>query len=131
MKPESVRALNPTRCLCCGGALRVTRLRCERCGIGYEGEFCSPRLARLEPEQRHFAEQFILAGGNLRRLESRLGLSYPTLRNRLDRLIEALENERRRDRARRLELLRAIEQGSMKPEEGMRLLDALEGMVDE
>jgi hypothetical protein len=127
MKAEATRVLNPAHCLCCGGALTITRLSCAGCGLGYEGEFHRPRLARMEPEQRRFAEQFILASGNLRKMEERLGLSYPTVRSRLDKLIDSLQLELQRDDSRRREILTAIEQGELSADQGMRLLDALEG----
>lgn len=127
MKAEAMRVLNPAHCLCCGGALTITRLSCAGCGLGYEGEFHRPRLARMEPEQRRFAEQFILASGNLRKMEERLGLSYPTVRSRLDKLIDSLQLELQRDDSRRREILTAIEQGELSADQGMRLLDALEG----
>ncbi|UTW11520.1 DUF2089 domain-containing protein [Marinobacterium rhizophilum] len=127
MKAEKAPVPNPARCLCCGGALRITRLSCADCGLGYEGDFHRPRLARLDAEQRRFAEQLILAGGNLRKMEERLGLSYPTVRSRLDKLIDSLQLELQRDESRKREILTAIEQGEVSANEGLRLLDALEG----
>ncbi|NPA27207.1 MAG: DUF2089 domain-containing protein, partial [Chloroflexi bacterium] len=83
----------PTQCPLCGGPVVVTRLRCERCDITIEGRFtpylASP-LARLTPEQLRFVEAFLRAEGKFSRLEKELGLSYPTLRNRLREILRAM-----------------------------------------
>jgi len=81
------------RCPVCGEALEVTRLECRHCGSALEGHFELGRLARLSPEQLAFVETFVRCEGRLNRMEEELGVSYPTVRNRLNEVIRALGYE--------------------------------------
>jgi len=111
----------PSRCPFCEGPLVVTRLHCERCDTTIEGrfspQFASP-LARLTPEQLRFVEAFLRAEGKFSRLEKELGLSYPTLRNRLREILRALGFRPADDEPGR--------KRSVSPEERQRILDDLE-----
>ncbi|MFH1084694.1 MAG: DUF2089 domain-containing protein [Chloroflexota bacterium] len=78
------------RCPVCAEALEVTRLECRHCGSAIEGHFELGRLARLAPEQIAFVETFVRCEGRLNRMEDELGVSYPTVRNRLNEVIRAL-----------------------------------------
>src|SRR5690606_3276886 len=76
----------PGTCPVCGETLAVRRLHCRRCDTGVEGHFEMPRLARLSPEQQVFVETFLKVRGNIREMERELGVSYPTVRSRLDEI---------------------------------------------
>lgn len=78
------------RCPACGGVLEVRRLQCPRCETAVEGRFSPSPYAALDPDQAEFLELFLRARGNLREVERVLGLSYPTVRARLDVLLQAL-----------------------------------------
>jgi hypothetical protein len=78
------------RCPACGEALEVRRLQCPACATAVEGRFPPSPYAALAPEQAAFLEVFLRARGNLREVERVLGLSYPTVRGRLDGVLEAL-----------------------------------------
>ncbi|HUA35536.1 MAG TPA: DUF2089 domain-containing protein [Candidatus Binataceae bacterium] len=78
------------KCPSCDGALSVARLECAKCDIGIEGEFSMPPLLRLSPAQIDFVEVFIKNRGSIRDVERELGVSYPTVRGRLDDVIRAL-----------------------------------------
>ena len=77
-------------CPVCSGELSVTRLRCGDCGTVIEGEFGVGRFARLTREQTLVLESFLRSRGNLRDMERELGISYPTVRARVEALIRAL-----------------------------------------
>ncbi len=77
-------------CPVCSGELAVTRLRCGDCGTVIEGEFGVGRFARLTREQTVVLESFLRSRGNLRDMERELGISYPTVRVRVEALIRAL-----------------------------------------
>lgn len=77
-------------CPVCEGELRVTRLHCATCGTALEGQFSVGRFSRLSREQLALLESFLRARGNLRELERELGISYPTIRNRLEALLRSL-----------------------------------------
>jgi hypothetical protein len=77
-------------CPVCSGELAVTRLNCRSCGTTLEGEFSVGRFGRLTKEQLALLESFLRSRGNLRDMERELGLSYPTIRGRVEALVRAL-----------------------------------------
>ena len=102
-------------------------MRCSGCGVAYEGVFHLPRLARLEAAHQGLAEQILLAAGNLKEVAGRLEISYPTLRKRVDALIDALAALGRDDAAASQGFLDAVEAGAMAPEEAARRIRELSG----
>ncbi len=77
-------------CPICSGELSVTRLHCRACGTSLEGEFSVGRFARLGREQFALLESFLRSRGNLKEMERELGISYPTVRARVEALLRAL-----------------------------------------
>lgn len=77
-------------CPICSGELAVTRLHCRSCGTTLEGDFSVGRFARLTREQFALLESFLRSRGNLKEMERELGISYPTVRARVDSLLRAL-----------------------------------------
>jgi len=77
-------------CPVCAGELTVTRLHCRSCGTALEGEFGVGRFGRLDREQMSLLESFLRSRGNLKEMERELGISYPTVRGRVDALVRAL-----------------------------------------
>ena len=77
-------------CPVCEQELSVTRLHCRSCGTTLDGDFRVGRFGRLTREQLELLEGFLRSRGNLREMERETGLSYPTLRGRVDALIRAL-----------------------------------------
>src|SRR5919205_3961288 len=77
-------------CPVCSNELSVTRLHCKSCGTTIEGEFSVGRFGRLTREQTTVLESFLRSRGNLRDIERELGISYPTVRARVEALVRAL-----------------------------------------
>jgi hypothetical protein len=77
-------------CPVCSNELSVTRLHCDSCGTTLEGEFSVGRFGRLSREQLILLESFLRSRGNLRDMERELGISYPTVRSRVEALVRAL-----------------------------------------
>jgi hypothetical protein len=77
-------------CPVCAGDLTITRLHCRSCGSALEGEFVPGRFGRLDREQMAVLESFLRSRGNLKEMERELGISYPTVRARVDALVRAL-----------------------------------------
>ena len=113
------------RCSYCGEGMRITKLTCEACGLSHEGDFFTPRLARLTPDEQRFVELFVLASGSLKQMAELQGVSYPTVRGRLDRLIEKLRQEQQRDDSLKQKILQDIEAGRIAPKQGMRMIEAI------
>src|ERR671911_3040306 len=77
-------------CPVCSGELTIARLHCRDCGTALEGEFGVGRFGRLDREQMALLESFLRSRGNLKEMERELGISYPTVRGRVDALVRAL-----------------------------------------
>jgi hypothetical protein len=76
----------PERCPACAGRLQVTSLACPHCETRIEGAFHVCPLCSLEGGDRALLELFLRVRGNAKEVERMLGVSYPTVRARLDRL---------------------------------------------
>lgn len=105
----------PTTCPICGGEIAVTRIYCRECDTTIEGRFSPGPFSQLTPEQLQFVEAFIRHEGKITRMEGELGLSYPTIRNRLHDVIRALGYEPGGD-----------EPGGLSDEERQRILEDLD-----
>jgi hypothetical protein len=77
-------------CPICSSELSVTRLHCASCGTTLEGDFSVGRFGRLSRDQVTLLESFLRSRGNLREMERELGISYPTVRSRVEALVRAL-----------------------------------------
>jgi hypothetical protein len=122
----------PTRCPLCGGEITVTRIYCRDCDTTLEGRFAGGPFAQLTPEHLAFVETFVRCEGKITRMEIELGLSYPTIRNRLLEVIRALgyepggEESTRLSDAERQRILEDLDQGRISADEAMRLLQESE-----
>lgn len=83
----------PGHCPVCGENMIITRLHCPQCDVTIEGRFSLGRLATLSPEQLEFVEVFVRNEGKITRVEKELGISYPTVRSRLDDIIISMGYE--------------------------------------
>jgi len=119
------------QCPVCGEALEVTRLQCPSCRTAVEGRFTLDRFARLNSEQLAFLEAFLRARGVIKDVEEALGISYPTVRGRLDELLRTLDlgddRERERERERRRIILADLSDGKISSEDAMTMLAGLKG----
>ena len=127
---EHLRSMaNPViaRCPICAETLSVARLECASCGTHIEGSFALGRFHHLTVEQVEFLETFIKARGNFKDVERELGMSYPTVRSRLDAVIRALgfpsQAEPDREAERRKEILRELADGRIAPDDAAQLLE--------
>ena len=115
------------RCPICAETLTVARLECGSCGTRIEGSFGLGRFHHLTAEQLEFLETFIKARGNFKDVERELGISYPTVRSRLDAMIRALgfpsQAEPDREAERRKEILRELADGRIAPDDAAQLLE--------
>ncbi|MDQ4078169.1 MAG: DUF2089 domain-containing protein [Chloroflexota bacterium] len=130
----------PTSCPFCEGELLVQRLYCRGCDITIDGHFSVGslsefdetqmpvlrRFARLSPEQLQFLEAFVRCEGKLNRLEEEIGLSYPTLRSRLNDVVRDLgfspREEEKAQAVDRRKVLNDLQAGRISTEEATQLL---------
>ena len=120
--------MNPiNQCPSCGGVLELRELACARCDIAVRGRFARCEFCDLPEEQLSFLRLFVSRRGNLREVERELGLSYPTVRSRLDDLLRALgyvvapiPAADRQERKRRV--LDDLREGRITPEDAVKAL---------
>ena|SRR6266542_3370707 len=79
----------PSRCPSCATELVVSRLQCPACGTEVAGRFAQGRLVNLPEPHASLLELFLRVRGNAKEMERELGLSYPTVRARLDEAFTA------------------------------------------
>ena len=107
---------------CDSREFEISRLRCTKCETSIEGRFKISKLGRLSTEHQNFIEIFIKCRGNIKDVERELGISYPTVRSKLDRVIQALGYSVEGAVKRRREVLLALEKKEMTPEEAVNAL---------
>jgi len=108
-----------------GAAVVVERVRIPEKGIAVEGEFTLPELARLTLEDQVFIVAFLRSHGSIKEMEQTFGVSYPTIKARLNRissLLNFVENDPAPGGA---EVLARLKTGEISAEEAIRALEAL------
>ncbi len=81
----------PKECPSCGRVLRVRSMYCRACDTQIVGDYPLPPLMRLAEEDQRFVIDFVMCSGSLKEMAARMGLSYPSVRNRLDEIIGELQ----------------------------------------
>lgn len=71
--------------------LRVSHLCCDNCDTVVHGNYPLPVFLKLAAREQEFILQFFLTGGSLKEMAAQLGVSYPTVRNQLDDMIEHIK----------------------------------------
>jgi len=80
----------PPRCPSCGATLRVVRLECPVCQTDVTGSFDLCPVCRLDAENRTLFDAFMRARGNVKQVQRELGLSYPTVRQKIVEMFGAM-----------------------------------------
>ncbi|MFN3411482.1 MAG: DUF2089 domain-containing protein [Exilispira sp.] len=117
------------RCPVCRESMIVTSLLCKKCNLTISGEFELDDFFKLTSDQLLFVKTFIRNRGNIKEVEKELGISYPTVRNKLDEIIEALGYKvEGKDyfQNRRKEILARLEKGEITSEQAIALLKEIE-----
>ncbi len=118
------------QCPTCGQELEITHLRCTFCETEISGRYQPCRFCKLSPDSFRFLESFVRNRGNVKDMERELGISYWTVRSRLNDVIEELGFEVDSDReqemkARRQEILEQVARGEISAAEAANLLSQL------
>ena len=82
----------PVNCPSCESALTVSQLSCTDCDTVISGNFSLPVILKLTPEDQEFLFEFILSSGSLKKMAAKMEKSYPTVRNKLDDIIERISH---------------------------------------
>ena len=114
-----------SRCPVCNHELTVVRLKCDSCETVIENNFRLSKFDYLSDEELYFTETFIWCRGKIKEVEKELGISYPTVRSKLDAIIKKLGYESKNDEqssAKKEEILKALENGEITAEEAIAQL---------
>ncbi|MGA2216701.1 MAG: DUF2089 domain-containing protein [Terracidiphilus sp.] len=108
-----------------GSALVVERVRFVDKQVSIEGQFVLPELARLSLEDQIFITAFIRAHGSIKEMEQVFGVSYPTIKARLNRIGGLLQFVEVNPSPSRAEVLERLKSGEINAEEAIRALEGL------
>ena len=119
------------KCPGCAGGLGITAVACAVCQLEIKGSVRSHWLIGLDSDQLDFLLTFVRCRGVIRDIEALLGVSYPTVRSRIDQLVNAVEQGLEESQSSatpldsRIAILNRLASGEISPERAMALLDAL------
>jgi hypothetical protein len=108
-----------------GCSLVVERVRLPEKQIAIEGEFMLPELARLTFDDQVFITAFLRSHGSIKEMEQVFGVSYPTIKARLNRIAGQLEYVDNNPSPSRAEVLERLKNGEIDAAEAIRALEAL------
>ena len=106
-----------------GKAIVVERVRLPEKDLAIEGSFELPDLARLSADDQIFVTAFVRAHGSIKEMERIFGVSYPTIKSRLNRIAGALEFVETNPMPSRTEILDRLKNGDITAEEAIRELE--------
>jgi len=105
-----------------GAPLIVERVRIADTGIALEGAFALPPLAQLTLEDQVFVAAFIRAHGSIKEMEQVFGVSYPTIKSRLNRLSQSLPFVDSNPAPSRSDILDRLQRGELTPDQAVSAL---------
>jgi len=108
-----------------GSLLLIERVSIPEKGIAVEGQFALPELARLSLEDRVFVVAFLRSHGSIKEMEQTFGVSYPTIKSRLNRISGQLQFIETNPSPSRAEVLERLKAGEINADEAIRALEAL------
>lgn len=112
-----------TQCPVCNSKLTVTKLKCKKCSTVIENDFELSKFSYLTADQLNFAEVFIKCRGNIKDVEKELGISYPTVRGKIEDLIASLGYAPIREKEdNSAEIIDKLEKGEITAEQALNLL---------
>src|SRR5271166_4393455 len=108
-----------------GQSLAVERVRLQEKGITIEGCFELPQLARLAFEDQVFVTAFVRCHGSIKEMEQIFGVSYPTIKSRLNKIAQSLEFVEINPGPSRAEVLDRLNRGDITAEQAIEELEGL------
>jgi hypothetical protein len=108
-----------------GQPILVERVRIPDKDIIIEGRFELPQLARLNQEDQVFITAFVRSHGSIKEMEQIFGVSYPTIKSRLNRIASSLEFVETNPAPSRSEVLDRLKRGEISAQDAIQELEAL------
>lgn len=113
---------NLSKCPVCQGELIITRYECSNCETKIEGSFQQTGFSELNDEQIEFIKVFLVSHGSIKEVEKRLGISYPTVKNRLSEIVKVLTGTEL-EKPQSYDVLEMIEEGDLSVEDALKMLE--------
>jgi hypothetical protein len=115
-----------TSCASCDSSnVFVSCVRCENCETRFEGQFEIPGLLKLHPDDLQFITLFVQHSGSLKEMAKEMNISYPTVRNRLNEIIDALKEVQNTQLRENEKILKALETGRISAKDAAKKLSKL------
>ncbi len=112
-----------SRCPVCSNKLAVIKLKCSKCGTVIENDFSLSKFEYLTSDQLKFVEVFLKCRGSIKDVEKELGISYPTVRAKLDEVVNALGySTPKREDSDSKEILDMLESGEITAEQAVNMI---------
>lgn len=102
--------------------ITIEKVRIKDDDITIEGEFELPPLARLSEEDQIFVSAFVQFHGSIKQMEKVFGVSYPTIKNRLNRITEKLDLVKVDTTSPSSEVLDQLNRGELSVEDALNIL---------
>lgn len=112
------------KCPNCGDEMVITSYRCNSCYTEVSGEFEIDKFQRLDNEDKEFIELFLQKRGSIKDVGEEIGISYPTVRNRIDRIVGKLGGTVDK-KAGRIDILNMLDNGEITAEKAKTLLEEI------
>lgn len=117
----SYRAMS--KCPICSAKLKIVKLKCNKCGTVIENDFEFSKFEYLEEEQLNFIEVFLKCRGNIKDVEKELGVSYPTVRAKLDEVVSSLGyTVVKKSTVSNKEIIDMLEKGELSAEQAINMI---------
>ncbi|SMC16217.1 hypothetical protein SAMN02745134_00028 [Clostridium acidisoli DSM 12555] len=111
------------KCPICNEKLKITKLKCNKCGTVIENDFEFSKFESLGKEHLNFIEVFLKCRGNIKDVEKELGVSYPTVRAKLDDVLSALGYvDVKKSTVTNKEVLDMLEKGEISAEQAVNMI---------
>ncbi|MDO5688726.1 MAG: DUF2089 domain-containing protein [Tissierellia bacterium] len=120
---------NLNQCPVCDRELVIREYECLRCHTKINGYFRQDKFSKLTQEEKDFIEIFVMKRGSIKEIEKELGISYPTVRNKLDQVIKALGHKVEKDQS-KIEVLNLLANGEITSEEATAMLEELSEVTE-
>lgn len=112
-----------TTCPYCKGKLQIKEYHCEACGLTLRGDFEASGFASLSSEQLEFIRLFVIVQGNIKEMEKKLSISYPTVKNRLAEIITTMGHKETKE-ADFQDIFHDLEAGFVTVEQALEMIEA-------
>lgn len=112
------------KCPNCGDQMVITSYRCNSCFTEVSGEFEIDNFSKLDKEDKEFIELFLQKRGSIKDVGEEIGISYPTVRNRIDKIVAKLGGKIDK-KSHRLDILNMLDNGEISPEKAKELLEEI------